>query len=254
MSVKVYYDPYNRVGNRLFQYSFARILANLKQEPFICDEIPDFNISAQSAIFNDTDKITTRSYGLNYIDLQALIDIKKDILIDSYVQNSSYYVDYRHQIIQWLGIPTTQAVNKDKLIVHVRETDYKDLNFFLGYDFYKKAIDKLGYTDNIIVTDNSKCETVQKLLSDGCKLSTEGYIDTFSATWQPRDRADFNTLLTSENILISQSSYSWWAAFLGNHKNIFFPYCESCGIWKINPAQDDINLFFDYGYSEKIIF
>ena len=127
MSVKVHYDPYNRVGNRLFQYTFARILASLKQETLICDAIPDFNIPSQTGDFNNNNKLITRDYGLNHIDLQNLIDSDKDILVDSYVQNSFYYVNYRHQIKQWLGIKPEPTINNDKLVVHIRETDYKDI-------------------------------------------------------------------------------------------------------------------------------
>ena len=64
---------------------------------------------------------------------------------------------------------------------------------------------------------------------------------------------DFKTLLTSENIAISQSSFSWWAEFLGTHKNIFFPYTEQHGMWKLIPGQDDIDLFYTSPETKKII-
>jgi hypothetical protein len=253
MSIKVHYDPYNRVGNRTFQYIFGKILSTAKQVPLICDELLDFNVPAQNLQLQFTSGVNTRSYGDNYVNIEELINLDRDILIDSYVQKAAYYIDYRDQIKTWLNIPDTQSINANKLVVHIRETDYKDLNHFLGYDFYKKAIDKLGYSDVVIVTDNSGCETIQRLISDGCKLASEGVVDTFTTTWQARDKTDFYTLLASENVLISQSTFSWWTAFLGNHKNIFFPYRRDYGLWKAEPNQDDIDLFFDFGVSKKII-
>jgi hypothetical protein len=74
-------------------------------------------------------------------------------------------------------------------------------------------------------------------------LNTEGYVDKFNVVSDSRAMKDFYTLLNSENIAISQSSFSWWAAFLGEHKKIIFPITNE-GMWKKNPDQDDIDLYF----------
>jgi hypothetical protein len=64
---------------------------------------------------------------------------------------------------------------------------------------------------------------------------------------------DFNLLLNSKNIAISQSSFSWWPALLGMHDNIFFPFSTQTGMWKLTPDLDDIDLFFNCNKSYKII-
>ena len=56
---------------------------------------------------------------------------------------------------------------------------------------------------------------------------------------------DFKTLMYSENIAISQSSFSWWAAFLGNHKKIIFPFKTGLDWWSVDPGKDDIDLYFN---------
>ena len=56
---------------------------------------------------------------------------------------------------------------------------------------------------------------------------------------------DFNFMLNSPNLAISQSSFSWWAAFLGFHKHIIFPFNEDINWWPVSPGVDDIDLFFD---------
>ena len=146
----------------------------------------------------------------------------------------------------WHPACKNTTINKNKLVLHVRETDYVTINAFLGYDFYKKLISDSDFKEFIIVTDNSKSETVQKLIKeDGCTLSTEGVVDTFAVHSDSRAMDDFQTLMYSENIAISQSSFSWWAAFLGNHKNIIFPYKKGLDWWPVEPGKDDIDLYFD---------
>jgi hypothetical protein len=51
-------------------------------------------------------------------------------------------------------------------------------------------------------------------------------------------------LLKANQILISQSTFSWWAAFLGNQNKVYVPlYASSTGYpWKLNPDIDDIDL------------
>ena len=59
---------------------------------------------------------------------------------------------------------------------------------------------------------------------------------------------DMKTLLYSENLAISQSSFAWWPAFLGTHKKIIFPYSLTLDTqsWPLAPKHDDIDLYFDF--------
>ena len=99
--------------------------------------------------------------------------------------------------------------------------------------------------DITIVTDNSKCDTVQRLVAEGCKLNSEGYVSKFEHTSDTRAMCDFDLLVQSKNIAISQSSFSWWAAFLGNHDKVIFPYKKEGGMWPCTPGIDDVDLFFE---------
>ena len=174
-----------------------------------------------------------------------LVNHEGDIIVDSWVQKSRFYIDYREELKNLFNVKDT-IVNKDKLVLHIRETDYITINAFLGYDYYKKLISDSNFKEVIIVTDNSKSETVRKLIKeDGCTLSTEGVVDTFTVHSDSRAMDDFKTLMYSENIAISQSSFSWWAAFLGNHKKIIFPFKTGVDWWPMDPGKDDIDLYFN---------
>ena len=251
MSVYVKFDPWGRMGNRMFQYAFGFLLAQKKKTEFYSPELPNFNkINTTKTLPNDY--IKTSQYGNNYVDNNELLNTTKDIVIDSFVQKASYYTPHVTELRNLFNIKEN-LLEENHLALHIRETDYKDLNCFLGYEFYKKIINKTGFTNIIIVTDNSNCETVQKLIAEGCKLHTEGCVDKFEHFSNNRSMQDFYFLLNSKNIAISQSSFSWWAAFLGFHENIYFPYISQKGMWETTPEKDDIDLFYHSEKTHKLI-
>lgn len=254
MSVYVQFDPWGRMGNRMFQYAFGYLLAKQKKTFLHTDGLPNFNIPPTLSVeYNKTSSITTKHYGDNFVDLEELTNTSKDIIVNSFVQKAHYYNNHRNELRDAFSIKPRETINRDKLVLHIRETDYKDLGCFLGYKLYKKVIDKAGFNNVIIVTDNSSCDTVQRLLKDGCILNTEGYVNTFAVISDDRGMHDFYTLLYSENIAISQSSFSWWAAFLGYPKNVYFLFSEEKGIWKTNPEKDDIDLFYNSEETHKLV-
>ncbi len=246
MKVIVQYDPAGRMGNRIFQYAFGYILSKLKNCSFYHNSLPNFRIPSNLAnVGSLNNHLNTRRYGDQYADIDMLVNHEGDIIVDSWVQKSRFYIDYREELKNLFNVKDT-IVNKDKLVLHIRETDYITINAFLGYDYYKKLISDSNFKEVIIVTDNSKSETVRKLIKeDGCTLSTEGVVDTFTVHSDSRAMDDFKTLMYSENIAISQSSFSWWAAFLGNHKKIIFPFKTGVDWWPMDPGKDDIDLYFN---------
>lgn len=243
VNVYVDFDQWGRMGNRMFQYAFGYLLAQQKNVKLVTTGLPNFNIPSTRDNISPVDPIRTRDYGNNYVDLQQLLETKRDIVINSYLQKAEYYLPYKDILRDVFSIKNETPINENKLVLHVRETDYTQISCFLGYDYYSNLIKRNNFTDVIIVTDNSNCDTVRKLISDGCTLNTEGYVDKFEHVSDNRGMIDFMTLLKSENIAISQSSFSWWPAFLGNHKTIYFPN-DVNGIWKIVPEFDDIDLIF----------
>jgi hypothetical protein len=253
VSVFVQYDDWGRMGNRLFQFAFGYCLAKDKGCKLYTPPLPNFNVTgSMNEAVKPVNPIHTRSYGNNHVNYDELLLTDRDIIVDSFVQKTLYYYFHQQSLKYFFNIQPI-VTNKDKLVVHVRETDYIEIGKFLGYDFYRKMIDSSGFKDIIIVTDNSNCETVRRLISDGCTLNTEGYVDKFEHHSDKRGMVDFTTLLCSENIATSQSSFSWWAAFLGNHKRIIMPFTKEGGMWKLKPDRDDSDLYINLPNVEKFI-
>lgn len=261
MSVYVEYDPWSRTGNRMFQYAFAHKIANLRRETLYADELPEF--LSDSLPEYDMSLISarkhyckyTRDYGSHNVDINELLTTDRDIIVNSFVQKASYYTDYR-DLLRLIFKPRVNVGTKsltNTLVVHIRETDYVGINCFLGYQFYKDLIRDSGFNNVTIVTDNSECDTVKRLHADGCDVNTYGTTRDFKVSLDERSMLDFCTMMNCENLALSQSSFSWWAAFLGNHKRVIFPFRKSIGIWPIMPGKDDIDLFFDSPVNQKYI-
>ena len=243
------------MGNRMFQYAFGYLLAKKKNTDLYTSGLPNFNIQPHipPAWVSLRGVICTGTYGNQYVDMQALLETDKSIVVNSYVQKACYHIQDRDTLRDVFNIKHV-PINAGKLVLHIRETDYVKIGKSLNYKHYKQLINESKFTDIVIVTDNSQCDTVKRLISEGCTLNTSGVVDEFDTTNDERGMNDFNTLLQSENIAISQSTFSWWAAFLGNHKRIIIPYTREGGMWSLHPGKDDIDLnFHDEGCVTHIL-
>ena len=246
MRVIVQYDPAGRLGNRMFQYAYGYILSKKYNCELLCNEpLPNFNIDVTPVNNINSNIIKTRDFGDQSFCASHLTNFNGDIVVNSYLQRSEYYVDHREDLRKLFGIKELDMINQDSLVLHIRETDYKQIGVFLGYSFYKKIIDHYNFKEVKIVTDNPYSECVKQLVSDGCQLLSNTAVTQFMTHGDKNAMADFKTLLYSENVSISQSSFSWWAAFLGYHKKIIFPYKKDLSWWKVEPNEDDIDLYFD---------
>jgi len=257
MRVIIEYDPWGRLGNRMFQYAFAYLLAEkFNCELFYREGLPNFGIEPKPVDGLQTNVLKARSLGDQHFDFDAIKDFDGDIILDSFVQQSKYYINNRDTLRKIFGIRDLDTINKDSLVLHVRGGDYHQLKQFLGLDFYKGLIDSSGFSKVKIVTDDPKCETVANLLEYGCELETSSQGPDFNINGDRSAMDDMKTLLYSENLAISQSSFAWWPAFLGTHKKIIFPYSLTLDTqsWPLDPKHDDIDLYFDInGSSSKYI-
>jgi hypothetical protein len=211
-----------RMGNNMFQYCLGRILAEELGFALQADPISGFP--------NTEEKIE----GLSIQDpVQILMgqkierdEIRADrshrrIVLNGFFQQYEYYRPWRHKIRQWLAFhPAVRMPDlRPGIVVHVRRADYVRRGWALPYSYYDEALESLLPGGDVwIVTDDRH----------------DPFLRRFS-NWKPKffDGTALETMLfmsRSQQLVISQSSFSWWASFLGDVERTICPLPQF-GIW-----------------------
>lgn len=137
--------------------------------------------------------------------------MKRGEIPDIYVQDPKYFDDYRHDIRQLYG---TDIVKKDYVAIHVRRGDYVNNPFYVDLsktDYYEKAMAEFPDEKFMVFSDDiSWC--VHNFKENGNKVSY--YVPMIS------ELDDFNKIAGCKGIIMANSSFSWWAAYLSDGKVI----------------------------------
>lgn len=207
-----------RLGNQLFQYVFARLLA---------DHI-GYRLDTTYA-WNDTITATPHRRGAEYnCDMSTILETKnidnlflrqyerRHYHIVGYWQMAAYYIPYRKKILQYFNEKAPLRTNRKDIIMHVRLDDYKDFGkggTVLGTDYYHECINRGTFDKLYVVTDAPDDE----------------YFRSF-AKYKPifpkgSERDDFWFMTQFDRIICGNSTFSWWAAFLSNAGTVYLPSC-----------------------------
>jgi len=234
-------------GNLLFQFATSYGFARERNTDF---SFPNFD--SQIRLLNDDVRFNpSLKHAEEYIDIFEGFPFKKEApsseinnnviyfpfeyssfipndgaIFDGYFQSEKYFSKYREEIIEMLQ---PRGIVKDKLekeieklpakynAVHVRRGDYmKNPNFHtnIPFSYYHNAIKEIDSDLPWVVFSDS---------IEICKQEFDPSAFIFSEN--VRDYLEMYLMSRSENIVISNSSFSWWAAWIGekNIKNIVSP-------------------------------
>ena len=221
-----------RLGNQMFQYAICRIIAHINNYKFY---IPRTGEPSTEGI-KLKDYFPSRDLG-EEIEIDILHNFREDYTIQSFnpdllklsdntklfgfYQTPKYFEDYKEIVREWFKIDLDE---KTKLIlekypidkycyIHLRATDYKHhTHWYLDFEFYKKSIqyikEKNPSISFLVITDD--IEESKKIFPEFDCISNEMMVD-------------FNLMLNSKFLIISNSTFSWWAAWLKDKEIIIAP-------------------------------
>ncbi len=130
---------------------------------------------------------------------------KEGVIPDWYLQNEMYFGKYRDEIKQALS----EGIVKDtRVAIHVRRGDYVDNDFYvdlLKTDYYSRAMAEFPDKKFVVVSDDIEFCKGQDVFKD-CDFSTND-----------SEEDDINLIASCAGQIISNSSFSWWGAFLSPH-------------------------------------
>lgn len=127
---------------------------------------------------------------------------------DVYVQDEMYFEKYKDEI-KHLWRHGIEKINQ--VSIHVRRGDYVHNPFYVDLyntDYYEKAMAQFPEADFLVFSDDIEWCKRQDIFK-GCEFS-EGRNEV----------DDLNLMASCEGHIIANSSFSWWAAYLGGGKTV----------------------------------
>lgn len=146
---------------------------------------------------------------------------------DVYVQDSKYWEKHRDAVKQYFSEGITK---NNQVALHIRRGDYLKADHFhidlTKSDYYSRAI-RYFPTDTFLVFCKDNQGKEQDLQD---RVWVENYLNTIFendrwefAPFENTEVEDLNLMASCKSIIGANSSFSWWAAFLGNHEAAIFP-------------------------------
>jgi hypothetical protein len=250
-----------RLGNQLFQYAFIYAESKRLNTTFYLDKsVEAFYLPSYFEIKNDFPSVldnkifSIKGYKniFSFYLKRAFYDIlrrtifgKKDLIISNTIpvaeaftqfkdhcmykghfQSESYFKDFEAEIRALYKIKKehTEAfqqvfnqfnASKKKAVVHVRRSDYVDLDIALPVSYYKNAIGMINDSgvEYIFISDDPAFIEKEFAYLPGKFISTHSEI------------IDFQFLMNADICILSNSTFSWWGAWLNNNSNkqVFAP-------------------------------
>jgi len=233
-----------RIGNQMFQYAALRgIAANngvgycfpfyqqavdtgdgnmLRTELFDCfnmESISELNIQS---IDNNRPIVQEETFNFN----ERLFNNCSDwVSLWGFFQSEKYFKNvediirkdfiFKDEILE----PCKEMMDSvgGKVVgLHIRRTDFltNPNHNFVGLEYYKKALDKFDDSTNVLVlSDDSKWCHEQSLFQD----------DRFMISDSESGYIDMCLMSMCTDFIIGNSTFSWWAAWLGNKGKVIAP-------------------------------
>lgn len=219
------------LGNNMWQYAVSRIIAKKYNLKLDCYSIPGFpktfdNIDGNVYI-DPVFKIEGHCFNLESLPLRCKIEM------NGYVQRYEYIKKYKNEIKDWfqLEINSPIKVLPNDFVVSIRRGwNGYPVSLCPPKEFFINTFDQVNYERIILCTD-----TFEDPFFDFMKNLN---VEVIKAQYSPLEQ--FALIQSSNKILLTPSTYCWWAAFLSNASEIYYPWISD-----LIPTENQQNLFVD---------
>lgn len=227
----------NGLGNRLFQYCWAREIAEYKNYKLICEPIKGFPITYSTLDGKECrHNILVTPPATQIFNLDQIFNHDGGIVVYGNPQRYEHYIKNKKKIKEWMYIENEEnyeTPHPDDLIINVRLGDYVPLKWDLEMDYYASILKREKFRNAIIICDDPHDNKLNTLKDLGCQIKDN------SNYGELKFISDFVYVKHAKKCIIANSTFSWWAAFLGTGK-IYFPCLKFP--WISNPTLNDVDL------------
>lgn len=270
---------YGGLGNQLFQYAFSQFLINKYKNITSFEYIDFTNFSSTKRNwelgFLDLKPSKISSKDIFYIRLkrkiyqtflqkklgkfnlgiisesnhdQTNLFIKNSMIVDGYWQSLFFFEEFQNIIRKNINKKFEKIFKKElgikksenRVSVHVRLGDYindpkiKNVHLVCDINWYKSAMDYLRKVNSNFVFEifSDDYPTIKKYFTEDDVLINKPIAN--SPTFY-----DLYSMSLNDHFIISNSSYSWWASFLGekNYSKVLVPKYWEKNLKTINSTQ-----------------
>jgi len=219
------------LGNNMWQYAISRIIAEKYNLKLNCYSIPGFPKTHENIDGNSYTNPILKIEG-HYFDLESLPTQSK-IEIKGYVQRYEYIRDYKDKVKNWFQLDVEspiQILPSDFVVSIRRGWNGYPISLCPPKEFFINILDKVKYNRIILCTDTFDDPFFEFM--DNLK------VDIIKAQYSPLEQ--FALIQSANKILLTPSTYCWWAAFLSNASEIYYPWVSD-----LIPTERKQNMFVD---------
>jgi hypothetical protein len=206
------------LGNNMWQYAVARIIAEKNNLKLNCYSIPGFRKTFESVDGNVYNDNIFEIHG-HYFDMDTLRK-KCKIEMYGYVQRYEYIKSYKNKVREWFELDTQSPIDvkPDDFVVSIRRG-------WNGYptclcpskEYFLNIFNKVKYKRIILCTDSFE--------DPFFKFLNFLDVEVIKAQYSPLEQ--FALIKSANKIMLTASTYCWWAAFLSNATEIYYPLIEN---------------------------
>lgn len=144
--------------------------------------------------------------------------MRDGVIPDIYLQDEKYFRRYTGEIKLMFGagiIPNSI----DKISLHVRRGDYINNSFYVPLfetDYYEKAMAEFPNEKFLVFCADNQGNDESDMM--WCREHFKG--EQFEFHIPKNETDDLNTMASCKGHIMANSSFSWWASYLGSGKTV----------------------------------
>lgn len=230
-----------RMGNQLFQFAYAYMLCMKIKKPFFLDENTDSFHASKYFLFPRYNKFKNWLLCMYYRQNQS--NFKHFSQKDLKSENKSYYSGYFQSLDYFKSVSGdlkkkvtikrkyrlafnkkySELIKSKYVAIHVRKKDYTSIGNLEGNpkdvslptSYFKTCLSKIENINNYRIV----------FVSDDIEWIKNNFQEYTNAKFfSDSEIMDFLILKNASKVVISNSTFSWWAAFLNqNCDEVFAP-------------------------------
>jgi hypothetical protein len=159
----------------------------------------------------------------NLMFLKAYVwsQMRDGLIPDQYVQGEKYFAKYKNEIKQMFS----HGIGHDnRVALHIRRGDYLKATQFhtplYQTDYYKEAVKLFSDERFLVFCKDNQDSILDAADKEWCKEYMTNLGVDFDMHEHGSETDDMNLMASCKSLIMANSTFSWFAAYLGGHEKV----------------------------------